>query len=72
LIPENQTDVIQYALLQASLEEDVSFYHLTIKDITTLAKTMNKVMMKNGFRMYITRERKECLRKETLVLCETK
>jgi hypothetical protein len=72
LIPENQTDVIQYALLQAALEEEVSFYHLTIKYITMLAKMMNKVMVQNGFKIYVTRERKECLLQETQVLCETK
>ena len=40
-------EVIQYALLQASLDQDVSYYHLSIKDITLLAKMINKVMIKN-------------------------
>jgi hypothetical protein len=72
MIPENQTDIIQYALLQASLDEEVSYYHLTIKDITTLAKTMNKVMLKNGFRIYVHRYTKDYLAHEKHELCETK
>jgi len=49
MILESQKEIISEALIKASLDDQLVFYHLSVGEITQLALILDDLIVKHGF-----------------------